>query len=91
MSEERFYLYDETEKTETRFVSFMGKKERFDLAITKTERFYGKSLVFDMQGSRFSIIGIDDLETPGYLEKAFQLNEEQADELRDFLSEVIHV
>lgn len=91
MSEERFYLYDETEKTETRFVSFMGKKERFDLAITKTERFYGKSLVFDMQGRRFSIIGIDDLETPGYLEKAFQLNEEQADELRDFLSEVIHV
>lgn len=89
MSDERLYLYDETEETETRFVSFMGQNERFDLGIMKTNRFYGKALVFDMQGGRFAIIGTDDLQADGYLEKAFQLSEENANELRDFLSDII--
>lgn len=89
MSEKRFYLYDEIEQTETRYVSFMGERERFDLGIVKTKRFYGKSLVFDIQSNRFAIIGNDDLEEPGYLESVFQLNEKQADELRSFLYEAI--
>lgn len=91
MAEERFFLYDELEETETRFVSFMGENERFDLGILKTNRFYGKSLVFDMQGNHFAIIGTDDLQSPGYLENAFQLNEENAAELRDFLLDIINV
>jgi Protein of unknown function (DUF3055) len=89
MSDERFFLYDDTEKTETRFVSFMGKNTRFDLAITKTSRHYGKSLVLNMLGSHFAIIGQDDLEEEGYLEHAFNLTEEDAMELREFLAEVI--
>lgn len=91
MTEERFYLYDEVEQTETRFVSFMGKHERFDLGIVKTDRYYGKWLVFDIQGGRFAIIGRDDLAEMGYLEKAFHLNEEAAEELRSFLDEIIVV
>ncbi len=87
--EERFYLYDDIEQTRTRFVSFMGEEQRYDLAITQTERYYGKSLVFDLQGNRFAIIGRDDLDEPGYLESTFKLTEEEAIELRDFLSEVI--
>ncbi|ANX13432.1 DUF3055 domain-containing protein [Fictibacillus halophilus] len=89
MSDETFFLYDDTEKTETRFVSFMGKNTRFDLAITKTSRHYGKSLVLNMLGSHFAIIGQDDLEEEGYLEHAFNLTEEDAMELREFLAEVI--
>ncbi|MFB4163154.1 DUF3055 domain-containing protein [Alteribacillus sp. JSM 102045] len=89
MGEERFYLYDDVEDTKTRFVSFMGEEERFDLAITTTTRHYGKHLVLDMQSNRFAIIGTDDLEEPGYLEKAFQLNTKNAAELKDFLYEVI--
>ncbi|PFG04877.1 DUF3055 domain-containing protein [Bacillus sp. es.034] len=86
---ERFYLYDDTENTRTRFVSFMGENQRYDLAITQTERYYGKSLVLDLQGSRFAIMGRDDLDEPGYVESVFKLTGEEADELRDFLGEII--
>jgi Protein of unknown function (DUF3055) len=86
---ERFFLYDDMENTRTRFVSFVGDNQRYDLAIVKSDRHYGKSLVLNMQGNRFAIIGHDDLEEEGYLEYAFQLNEEEAEELKSFLIEVI--
>lgn len=86
---ERFFLYDDTEDTKTRFVSFVGDNQRFDLAIVKSDRHYGKSLVLDLQGNRFAIIGEDDLKEEGYIEYAFQLNEEDAEELRSFLLELL--
>lgn len=86
---ERFFLYDDTENTKTRFVSFVGENQRYDLAIVQTDRHYGKPLVLDMQGNRFAIIGEDDLKEEGYLEYAFQLNEEDAEELRSFLLELV--
>ncbi|MGX1430845.1 DUF3055 family protein [Cytobacillus horneckiae] len=86
---ERFFLYDDLEDTKTRFVSFMGDNQRFDLALIRSDRYYGKQLVLDIQGSRFAIIGTDDLDEEGYLEHVFQLEEEDAAELRSFLYEVI--
>jgi len=86
---ERFFLYDDTVETRTRFVSFMGEHQRFDLAITQTDRFYGKYLVLDLQSNRFAIIGSDDLDEPGYLEYAYNLSEEDANDLRSFLQECI--
>lgn len=86
---ERFYLYDDKEETQTRFVSFMGENTRFDLAIVTTERYYGKKLVLDIQRGRFAIIGQDDLAEEGYIAHAFQINEEDAEELTDFLREVV--
>ncbi len=86
---ERFYLYDESVDTNIRYVSFMGNNQRFDLAIIQTDRFFGKQIVLDIQSNRFAIIGTDDLEEPGYVEYAFKLTEEDATELRSFLSEVI--
>lgn len=91
MAEERFFLYDEQENTMTRFISFMGENQRFDLGIMQTERFFGKSLVFDLQGEHFAIIGRDDLENENYVKQAFRLNKEDAQELHSFLLEVIHV
>ncbi|AIE61209.1 DUF3055 domain-containing protein [Bacillus methanolicus] len=85
----RFFLYDDTEDTKTRFVSFMGENQRFDLAIVQTGRHYGKHLVLDMQGNRFAIIGPDDLDEEGYLEYAFQLSKKDAEELRSFLYEIV--
>ncbi|WP_042352222.1 DUF3055 domain-containing protein [Bacillus massiliigorillae] len=87
--EERFYLYDDKEQTTTRFVSFVGESERFDLAITSSERFYGKQLVLNMQSNRFAIIGPDDLEEEGYLEHVYNLSESLAEELKSFLSDII--
>lgn len=89
MNEELFFLYDDTVDTKTRFVSFMGKNERFDLAILRTDRYYGKSIVLDIQSNRFAIIGEDDLNEPGYLEHAYHLSVETAQELREFLYEII--
>ncbi|WP_110928598.1 DUF3055 domain-containing protein [Bacillus massiliglaciei] len=86
---ERFFLYNDLLDTKTRFVSFMGEESRFDLAIMMTDRFYGKKLVLNMQGSRFAIIGPDDLEEEGYLEHAFQISEAEAKELAGFLLEII--
>lgn len=86
---ERFYLYDETESTQTRFISFMGENNRFDLAIITSDRYYGKKLVLDIQRGRFAIIGHDDLEEEGYIEHAFQISEEDAEELTSFLSEIV--
>ena len=86
---ERFFLYDDTFDTKTRFVSFVGKNERFDLAIVQTDRFYGKVLVLDLQSNRFAIIGSDDLQEPGYIEHVYNLNEEDANELRSFLHEIV--
>ncbi|HET7578191.1 MAG TPA: DUF3055 domain-containing protein [Bacillales bacterium] len=89
MSEERFYFYDESEDTQTRFIGFMGEEARFDLAILKTNHYYGKQLVFNIQNGRFAIIGEDDLNEPGYLEQAYGINESEAAELRAFLLEII--
>ncbi|MEK4180136.1 DUF3055 domain-containing protein [Aeribacillus sp. FSL K6-1121] len=86
---ERFFLYDETVETKTRFVSFMGENQRFDLAIIQSDRYYGKYLVLNLQSNRFAIIGEDDLKEPGYLEDIYQLNDEDAKELREFLYEIV--
>jgi hypothetical protein len=88
-NQELMYLYDETENTRTRFVSFVGETNRFDLAITVTDRFYGKLLVLNLQSNRFAIIGPDDLEEPGYLENVYQISESEANELRQFLQPLV--
>lgn len=89
MAQDLFYLYDDTEETRTRFVSFMAEATRFDLAITATNRFYGKKLVVNIQNGRSAIIGSDDLKEEGYLEFAFNLSEAEAEELRSFLESVV--
>lgn len=86
---ERFFLYDDEENTKTRFVSFVGDVTRYDLAITRSDRFYGKLLVINLISDRYAIIGKDDLAEPGYLEEAFQIKSEEADEIRSFLEEIL--
>ncbi|MEL4025951.1 DUF3055 domain-containing protein [Lysinibacillus endophyticus] len=86
---ERFFLYDDIEDTKTRFVSFTGNHLRYDLAIMQSTRFFGKVLVLDMQFGRFAIIGPDDLEEPGYLEYVFKKTEEEAADLREYLTELL--
>lgn len=84
------FMSDTTEDTSTRFVTFIGPSlKRFDLAITTTNRFYGKKLVMDLQSGRTAIIGPDDLEEEGYLEHTYSLAEEEAAELAQFLSFVV--
>lgn len=84
------FLSDSTEQTMTRFVCFVTHNlNRFDLAITTTDRFYGKKLVINMLNGKTAIIGKDDLDEEGFLERIFNLNEEEASELNIFLSQVV--
>ncbi|MBE3595281.1 MAG: DUF3055 domain-containing protein [Candidatus Carbobacillus altaicus] len=86
---ERDFLYDTEEMTKVRYVSFFTEHGRFDLALIRTDRFFGKTLVLDMQKNVFAIIGDDDLEEEHYLEEVFQLTPEEATSLHNFLREVI--
>ncbi|WP_050182935.1 DUF3055 domain-containing protein [Domibacillus robiginosus] len=86
---ERFFLYDEKDTTVTRFVSFAGEHSRYDLALMQTDRYYGKWVVLNLQGNTYAIIGRDDLEEPGYIEYAFNMNEAEAAELKEFLAEIV--
>ncbi|HEY4392173.1 MAG TPA: DUF3055 domain-containing protein [Paenibacillus sp.] len=84
------FLSDSTESTSTRFVTFIGHSlKRFDLAVTTTNRFYGKKLIADLQNGRTAILGTDDLEEEGYLEHIFSLDEQEGEELRSFLYQVV--
>lgn len=87
--EEFEFLYDDTEETKTRFVSFVGQENRYDLVILMSGRFYGKHLVMHLQSNQFAIIGPDDLEEEGYIEHAFSLSEAEADELQSFLHTLV--
>lgn len=82
-------LADETERTETRFVTFITPAmNRYDLAVTATGRFFGKKLVTDLQRGRTAPIGPDDAREEGALEAAFGWSTAEADELRDFLAHI---
>ncbi len=83
------YLYDHTEQTSTRFVCFVGQTRRFDLAITTTDRFFGKKLIMDIQSGRTAIIGPDDIDEEGYIGFAYNLNDEEAEELSNFLVQIV--
>lgn len=84
-----FFLYDEKDTTTTRFVSFAGEHGRYDFALLQTDRYYGKQIVINLQGRNYAIIGRDDLDEPGYIEYAFQFNEQEAAEVISFLETVI--
>ncbi|WP_369406113.1 DUF3055 domain-containing protein [Alicyclobacillus kakegawensis] len=83
-------LYDETEATTTRYVGVVGQYERYDLAITSTGHFYGKSLVTSISSGRTAILGTDDLVNIPYLMQVFALTDERAaQELSELLQENI--
>lgn len=82
-------MYDNQESTQTRFVGFVGN-HRWDLAITQTDHFYGKSLVINIQSGRGAILNREDVEETE--EKMYLLgthfgltDEEQIAELAEFL------
>lgn len=87
--EEFEFLYDDTEETKSRFVSFVGKENRYDLVIIMSGRFYGKHLVLHLQSNNFAIIGHDDLEEEGYIEEAYSLSKAEAEELQSFLHTIV--
>lgn len=80
-------MYDETEETSTRFVGFIGMHSRFDLAITTTQHFFGKKLVYCLQSGRSSILTAQECEDTAYICQAFHVSEDEGVELAAFLAE----
>ncbi|MDQ0191231.1 DUF3055 domain-containing protein [Alicyclobacillus cycloheptanicus] len=79
-------LYDDTEQTSTRFVGYTGDHSRFDVAITTTDHFYGKKLVFVIQSGRTAIMNDDDAANLAYVMDIFNIQDEaEGAELSEFL------
>jgi hypothetical protein len=87
--EEFFLLYDDITETKTRFISFAGDYSRYDLCLIYSDRFFEKVVVLNMLSSRFAIIGQDDLEEEGFLEDNYQIDINEAAELKEFLTGLI--
>ncbi|EIA4831927.1 DUF3055 domain-containing protein [Staphylococcus pseudintermedius] len=83
------FLYDDIEPSQIRFVGFVGEHNRYDLVLIQTDRHYGKTLVLNTQTNKFGIIGTDDLEEEGYIAYILGVSEEEGDEIRAYLHEVI--
>ncbi|REH91116.1 DUF3055 domain-containing protein [Staphylococcus felis] len=84
------FLYDDIEPSQIRFVGFVGEHSRYDLVLIQTDRHYGKTLVLNTQTNKFGIIGTDDLEEGGYIAYILGVSDEEADEITEYLSQVIH-
>ncbi len=83
------FLYDDSEKANVRFVSFLGES-RHDLTLIQTDRHYGKTIVLNTQSNKFGIIGRDDLEEEGYIAYVLGIRDAEAAEVTEFLNDVIH-
>lgn len=83
-------LYDETEKSQVRFIGFTTDTTRFDFAIVYTNMFFGKALVIDMQMGRSVLLSEDDTDNIDYLQKFFHIkNQEDTKELADFFKSIL--
>ncbi|UXR98368.1 DUF3055 domain-containing protein [Staphylococcus epidermidis] len=83
------YLYDDEEQSQVQFVGFVGEHSRYDLMLVQTDRHYGKTLVLNMQTNQFGIIGSDDIEEEGYISHILGVSKEEADEIIEYLNEII--
>jgi len=87
---EMITLFEDEETSKIKYISFIGESNyRFDLAIIQTDRFFGKKLIINIQSGRTGIVGPDDLEEPGFLEGTYRLKEEEAQELYQYLVQVV--
>ena len=83
------YLYDDDESAQVQFVGFVGEHSRYDLMLVQTNRHFGKTIVLNMQTNKFGIIGTDDLEEEGYISYILGVNEDEGNEITEYLNEVI--
>ncbi|KUO95537.1 DUF3055 domain-containing protein [Ferroacidibacillus organovorans] len=82
-------MYDEQETTETRFIGILGQVGRYDLAITKSTHFFGKSLVTNLTNGRSGVLDREDCENVELLMHVFHVNVEEASELSAILPDCV--
>ncbi|MDV2582098.1 SAV0927 family protein [Alkalibacillus haloalkaliphilus] len=83
-------LTDETNEAQIRYVSFMGDARRYDIAIVKSDRDHDKSLIIDLQKSRYTEVCDSKIEDIDYFCHFLHLNNYEAEELHGYLSNVFN-
>lgn len=83
------YFKDENVTREIRYVSFMGNLQRYDFAFMQSEMEPHKKIVINLQKNRFTILGKEDLSKKGDIEHTFHESQMEADEIREFLKEIL--
>ncbi|SHG42214.1 SAV0927 family protein [Ornithinibacillus halophilus] len=82
-------IKDETIQREVRYISFMGRLHRYDLAIMDNSEDPTKKVVINLQNHHIAIIGSNDLSEKGNLAHSLLLSEMEADEVREVLQDIL--
>ncbi|MBX6394444.1 MAG: DUF3055 domain-containing protein [Alicyclobacillaceae bacterium] len=83
-------LFSETEDTRTHYATLDVAGTRFDVAVTYTQHFMGKSIVMCLQTGRAMIMDAHDAEDPHRIAQHFGIDDiETASELGHYLTSVL--
>lgn len=86
---ERPLLEDVTQSTSTRFVSFTAGSHRFELALMKAEYFNNQTMVINLPKNRQALLDHSSINQEGHLEHLFHLSAMEAEELRNYLPDLL--
>ncbi|KHE69453.1 DUF3055 domain-containing protein [Halobacillus sp. BBL2006] len=87
--EERPLIEDVTQDTSTRFVSFTSGSHRFELALMKADYFNDQTMVINLHKNRQALLDLENINKAGHLEHIFQLSAMEAEELRNYLPDLL--
>ncbi|MDX8044739.1 DUF3055 family protein [Gracilibacillus sp. S3-1-1] len=88
--EKKMFIKNEKEQSVTRFVSFMGDTERFDLAVTSSPSLGDDFLVVNLNTNKYSRINLEKLMESNFVEHAFHFNEMEAEDFRSYIKTLLH-
>ncbi|MGE5704163.1 MAG: SAV0927 family protein [Clostridia bacterium] len=78
------YLFDETEKPLTRYVTFVTKSNRYDFGLFHTQQFNGKSIVVSLQNLKAALICADDVSRSDCWIKKLEIALEDVEVVKEF-------
>ncbi|SHM92915.1 SAV0927 family protein [Gracilibacillus kekensis] len=84
------YFKDEKEPSNTRFISFKGGSERFDLAIITANSLGDDYIILDMNSNKYSRLNTETIDQPNYVEHALQYNEMEAEDFRAYIKPLLN-
>ncbi|MGN8645289.1 SAV0927 family protein [Gracilibacillus sp. HCP3S3_G5_1] len=88
--QKKIFIKNEKEQSTTRFVSFKGDTERFDLAIISSPSFGEDCLVVNLNTNKYSRINRTKLKQSNFVEHAFHFNEMEAEDFRSYLKPLLN-
>jgi hypothetical protein len=78
------YLFDETEKSLTRYVCLATEENRYDFSLVYSELFHGKSVVTCLQSGKTVLLSNDDIENEMYWVNKLKVAEQDIESVKSF-------